>query len=253
MGSYSSVCAISQLPIDYGHEIVAIKLVKNRFDSCNTKYVYVPDAWPVFGKYNSSGEIEDEDRKVVADMNECAFIHRKVWDNSSKFYHKENRKTPNGWFNSIVPVVLEEAKREIASEYRSDKHWDLNDCITLCLSRELSNAYKNGDYSIILRDVFFNSPQNLYPDIKGLPDNHPDRFNLLRNRGNFEQAVIERMNNWDNKYEKILTKIVHLWSGIMVTGHQIFPSNSVYIEQCPRYGQRINMLRFYIDLAKHLK
>lgn len=64
MGCWNQTCGLTQLPIHAGDEVVLFILHKNEFNNDSNSFCYSTDLWkplfyPVYGKYNDYGGIED--------------------------------------------------------------------------------------------------------------------------------------------------------------------------------------------------
>jgi hypothetical protein len=104
MGCFSSVCAVSKLPI-YGHPIVGIPLLKNkstRRTACYPNADWELDGFPFFGENDGYGRIEDFEKGKYHKLNlarygvipkemidqwsqpqgdqSIMYIHRSIWD-----------------------------------------------------------------------------------------------------------------------------------------------------------------------------
>lgn len=238
MGSFSSVCAVSGIPIDYGNKIVGIKVVPTRFKD-GGKYLYVPAGWPIFGEYDSYGGIEKH--KDDVNHQDYAFIHESIWLQSHNYYHYRNSKGEAGWFNRHVKTIIEDALSDQKySSIHSD--WTFDDHLSSKIELRTGGYC---DYHCIFNNLLFYSPRTIHAGEK-------QQYDILRARGDFQQILVQKIQNWDPADEDVLTKIIHLWSGQMITGHAIMPSGTLYIEQCPEYKQRIKVSKIHLDLLKKL-
>lgn len=80
MGCWNATCNVSNLPIFYGDEVVLIPLMKvkdkTRFNTCYATDNFVPFAFPIFGKYDEYGGLEE----IVPDkLNETLLRSYEYW------------------------------------------------------------------------------------------------------------------------------------------------------------------------------
>ena len=64
MGCWNQACYVSKLPISWGEDIVAIMIKPNKFSEghlcdCYATDNYIPFGYPIYGKYNDYGSIEE--------------------------------------------------------------------------------------------------------------------------------------------------------------------------------------------------
>jgi hypothetical protein len=238
MGSYSVICAVSGSPLEYFNEAVGLELEPYLFPG--ERYAYVPKSWPVFGRYDTVGGIEDEDLSPNA-----ALIRREVWDNAELYWPSENRKYGRGFLD--IESALAEARRqenldnkirEMDSEYRAFR-WTPADY----LYYELAKQFTRTDEGLVLREMLYAKNSN----VTGIPEKHS-----YLERGAFMEALLQKIlvDGWTYEISDTLYRLVCLWAGQMLTGRQIIPSVQVSIEQCPVYKQRIKIEKFQLDLLR---
>lgn len=234
-------CAFSGLPIKYGHEIVAFKLEPYKFKD-DTNFLYIPASWPIFGTYNDYGGIEGFD--LTEEDN--AFIHIDVWNNAHCFWHYGNRPIDTNWLD--YQPLLEDAKREYQEmgNYNVElkdglrKSFELEDYFFIRLNRMCQNS----DMGLVFRN--FNDGVNV--------TKWKDNYCFLY-RTTFLEIIVRKIvrEQWTEKYQNILNKLICLYGGQGIIGKQITPSTYLYVEQCADYKQRINALKFQLTLAEKLQ
>jgi len=230
MGSFSIPCAISGLPISYEKDLVGFELVVDRYN----KNKYVPASFPVFGKYDTYGRIKDSN----LDFENAAIIHLDIWNNAELYFHKENRQDPFSLYK-LLPEVLKDAKKEFNSPYL-DKGWTYKDYLYYHLDKQLHKT----DYGIYLKGFSFHARAIT----------HKENFSFL-DRSKLMEIILDKIENetYSPEDDKILIKIISLFSGQMLLGRNIMPSGTTDIEQCPEYGQRIKLMNLHLKLARKLK
>lgn len=90
MGCWNATCNVSNLPIFYGDEIVLIPLMKvknkTRFNTCYATDNFVPFAFPIFGKYDEYGGLEE----IVPDkLNETLLRSYEYWHFRDEEYNNK--------------------------------------------------------------------------------------------------------------------------------------------------------------------
>ncbi len=237
MGSYSVICTISGTPLEYFNEVVGLELEPYRFPG--ERYAYVPKSWPVFGKYDTIGGIEDELLSPGA-----ALIRREVWDNAELYWPSENRRYGRGFLDAEAALVEAQRKekqdnliREIDSEYQAFR-WTPADY----LYYELERQFTKTDEGLVLREMLYAKDYN----VTGVPEDHS-----YLHRGAFAEALIQKMlAGWTWEDADILYRLVCLWAGQMLIGRQIIPSVQIAVEQCPVYKQRVKIAKFQLELLR---
>ncbi len=104
MGCWNATCNVSNLPIYYGDEVVLIPLMKvknkTRFNTCYATDNFVPFAFPIFGKYDEYGGIED----IVPDeLNETLLRSYEYW-----YYYDEEYTDRE---NKLIPIAEKNFER----------------------------------------------------------------------------------------------------------------------------------------------
>ncbi|MFA5311708.1 MAG: hypothetical protein WC375_00150 [Methanomassiliicoccales archaeon] len=232
MGDYSLICAVSGLPITGSHQVVGFETEPYRFKDGKNKFI--PASWPVFGEYDMSGGIEGKTLSCRA-----ALIHIDIWNNAEMYWHTENRKSGCNFLN------VELAKQKALNEkefYKEDKKWTDNDYLFYALREQFNKT----DEGLVFRELI-ESEEDATP--------HPKELCFLF-RGQFMEAILRSIlsEEWDNERDmKVLHKIVCLYSGQMLTGKFIGPSNDPYIEQYPGYKQRIKIMSKHLAIARKLQ
>lgn len=193
---------------------------------------------PVFGTYNDYGWIEGS---KCPESGFTAVIHRKIWDNASKFWHKDNRKEhKSDWFDWRKAL----ATHNIGDIYegRLKRGWTDEDCLWWYLYGSLTES----DYGAVFKGIITSEDSNF----TGAPDN----LSFLH-RSEFVQEICKKIiaGEWTDKESGHLTKMVCLYDGQYLTGHYLCPSNQPHIEQSPLLQQRIKVLQLQMDLLQELK
>ncbi len=234
MGDYSVSCAVSGIPFRHGQKVVGFNLEPMRFPG--GKGTHIPASWPVFGEYDMCGGIEDENLDC-----ECAIIHRAIWDNAHIYWHRENRPYISNWLD------VEQAREKAKKEFESDKRIDFNPTwgATDYFFYALKEQFHQTDFGLVFRNLI---------DGKKSAGSGGEKNQSFLFRSNFMEEILTKMleRQWTNKEQTVLDKIVCLYSGQMMFGRAIAPSNSIYVEQYPEYKQRIDILKMNLVLAKKL-
>lgn len=237
MGDYSVMCTVTGLPITGNQIVVGFEVEPYRFDTDRNRYV--PLSWPVEGKYDMGGGIEELDLSP-----NVALIHKEVWENAEIYWHRMNRKSGPDFLDTAR--ILEEAKRRMKMETRlflpDQKHqWTLADYVY----GEIFHRESDTDESLTLR--------NMMDSKNGNVTNLPESLCFIH-RSSFGQIVAEKIiNGWTEEDSLTLYRLVCLYSGQMMTGKHIAPSNQPHVEQYPDYKQRIKVRRFASGLATRLQ
>lgn len=88
---------------------------------------------------------------------------------------------------------------------------------------------------------------------KGNVTNIPDKLSFLE-RSAFGQLLVQKIiQGWTEQDMDTLYRLVCLYSGQMITGRHIAPSNQPFVEQYPDYKQRIKVITFIKKLAVNLQ
>lgn len=234
MGDYSSICAISGLPITGNQKIVGFNLEKHRYfdEGGPRKNLYVPASWPVIGEYDYMGGIEEEPLET-----DCALIHLDVWNNAHLYWHYLNRPYVSGWLG--VEGLLSKAQKE--EKLFSERGWKQTDYLFYCIR----DAFQQTDFGLVFRNM-----------IKGQSNcagGDPEKHCFLE-RGRFMEIILDKIatGTWTAGDQSIVDKLVCLYSGQMITGRVIMPSNTIYPEQYPNYKQRLEILNLTLGIAKKL-
>jgi hypothetical protein len=245
MGDYSTICAVSGLPITGSQQVVGFEVEPYRYEA--TRHRYVPKSWPVHGEYDMGGGIEGLELTP-----NVALIHKEVWDNAPMFWHWENAKRGPNFLD--VPHVLKEAQErfnldqkliELHPDYaqtsRDGYVYTMEDHVFDALRDQLNKT----DEALTLRDMLTSKNNNV--------TNVPKSLCFLE-RSTFGQLIVQKMiQGWTEQDMDTLYHLVCLYSGEMITGRQISPSNQPYVEQYPNYKQRIKVLTFLKKLAVNLQ
>lgn len=234
MGEYSLVCAMTGIPITYSDKVVGFELEPHRYNN-----QFVPKSWVVEGEYNFYGGIEGHDLSP-----NIALIHKEVWDNAEIYWHYKNSKYGVGFLN--MTYILESASKQFNNNKKLnethpdldfDRNWILNDYIYYILRNELTNT----DEGLVLREMLDAKNNNV--------TNIDDKCCFIH-RSTFGQILTEKViTGWTKEDDVILHKLVCLYSGQMITGKLICPSNSPNIEQYPEWKQRIKVMEFALKVA----
>lgn len=93
MGCWNATCSVSNLPIFYGDKIVLIPLMKVKdktsFNTCYATDNFVPFAFPIFGRYDEYGGIEE----IISDeLNETLLRSYEYWYTHDESFTKENSR-----------------------------------------------------------------------------------------------------------------------------------------------------------------
>jgi len=237
MGDYSAICATTGLPITNHQLVVGFEVEPYRFDSY--KNHYVPLSWPVEGEYDMGGGIEGFDLSP-----NIALIHKEIWENAEIYWHRMNRKNGPHFLDTVR--ILKDAKRRMEAEAedllsKGEKPWTLADYVYY----EIYNRQSDTDESLTLRNMMDGKNSN----VTDLPEN----LSFIH-RTAFGQIIAEKIiNGWTELDSLTLYRLVCLYSGQMMTGKHIAPSNQPHVEQYPDYKQRIKVRRFASGLATRLQ
>jgi hypothetical protein len=69
MGCFASTCAVSGLPLEAGDRVLWLPLVENPYAHtmpCNMSDLYYVRSWPILGRYDDYGQIDDFDVESIA-------------------------------------------------------------------------------------------------------------------------------------------------------------------------------------------
>jgi len=237
MGDYSVVCAITGIPINYSNKVIGFEIEPYRYN--NGRNQFVPKSWVVEGEYDFVGGIEGHDLSP-----NVALVHKEVWDNAEMYWHYGNRKYGVGFLK--MKYILDKAAREFDHNKKLnetypdsdfDCNWTLNDYVEYSLRNELTNT----DEGLVLREML---------DAKNNNVTNLDEKYCFIHRSAFGQLLTEKIiAGWTEEDDVILHKLVCLYSGQMITGKFICPSNSPYIEQYPEFKQRIKVMKFALKVT----
>lgn len=126
MGCWNATCNVSRLPIFCGDEIVVIPLIAvSATVTANTSYAtdnFVPFSFPIVGKYNDYGGIEDaviteENDKLIrsyefykSNGDGTAPYKVEIGDDMEKFISEELC----GWASTVIPALALRAAKRIS-------------------------------------------------------------------------------------------------------------------------------------------
>jgi len=239
MGDYSVICAVSGLPITMSQKVVGFEVEHYRYGS--EKNQFVPKSFPVFGKYDMVGGIDG----IELSPN-VALIHLSVWENAELYWHKQNNKIGENFID--VNYIIEKAMSSYEMEIKLQ-----NICPSIkyimtkqdCVYNAIGECIQDSDEGLVLRDMLESKNDNV--------TNLPENLSFLH-RSTFAKVLIDKMIiGWTEQDQDTLYRLICLYSGQMITGKFIAPSNQPYIEQYPDYKQRIKLLNFHSGLAKKLQ
>jgi len=236
MGEYSSICAVTGIPITDHQQIVGFEVEPSRFNDRNQ---YVPLSWPVFGEYDMYGGIEGCDF-----TQNVALVHRAVWDNAEKYWHTDNRKTGPHFLNVDFAVEKAKQQQKLYGELRLNRHdnhiWTDTDYLFYALREQFTET----DEGIGFREL-------IQAKVDALP--HPDGLCFLE-RSRFSEIMLRKMIDgiWTAENMETVHKLVCLFCGEMLTGKIIGPSTRPFVEQYPDYTQRKRLARFHLNLMIQL-
>ncbi len=246
MGSFSQICAVSGLPITCGDKVAFFYMEKHRWE---TYYDYIPQSWPIISQYDDYGSVDDAPDKDDYDRPK-AMIHWDIWKNAEKYWHRENMPCTDDWFDVKNLVKTAEAEIKVFREIGMDeyKNWTLSDGMYWQLMR---NSHHHD-----FRHTFMKmcDSKELLPHRAALTEEQRNGSCFL-DRSAFMEVILQKIINkdWKKKDQIILNKVVSLIGGQMLLGHYLLPSNELYVEQCPEYDQRIEIMERHLELAKKLK
>jgi hypothetical protein len=236
MGDYSSVCAVSGLPIMGSVQVVVIPVERYRWwKSEPARYMYVPRGFPFFGEYNNCGGLEERPDGMKRPF---VFVHRAVWDSAENYFHYLN--ITGGWHMPSDQILADVERHTKASPDPLPGYARMSAVDRVYA--QLRQFETRDDVFLTLREMF--NGKNVSK--AGATDN---QCFLAHNA--FAREICKRiMKGWASEDTDIVRKLAALWQGQAIVGRYIMPPP--YVEQYPKYGQRIKLLRAHLALAEQL-